>query len=819
MLYSAFNIQNILQADAIISNPSAEIFNIGFDSRRLSNPANSLFFALSGKNRNGIQFISDAYEKGVRNFVIPIHGFEEFITHKDANYFKVLDPLSALQLLAKSHRNLFTCPVIGITGSNGKTVVKEWLYQLLKSDFEIARSPRSYNSAIGVAISILGIEKKHNLAIIEAGISEPNEMEVLRQMIQPNLGIFTHLGTSHDANFISKSQKVAEKLKLFSNCDVVVYPADAPEVAEGIANLKNTNPLLKTYSWGFSEKASFRILQANNSGDTTEIEFIHRATTHKLSIPFTDKAGLENAMTCLCTLAAFERWDPEHIALFDHLQPVENRLVFTEGKSGNYIINDSYSNDLDSLEVALDFMIRQSPDKPAMVILSDLEQASKDNLYLYSKVAEILKAKRVNRLVGIGEQMFNNRTCFSGISGEYYANTETFIQSGALANIQNSAILIKGARHFKLEKVTELLRKKMHKTVLEIDLNAIRNNFSFFRNKLKPGTKIMAMVKAFGYGSGSFEAARALQFAGVDYLAVAYADEGVELRKSGIHTPIMVMNTGIDDLDALLEYNLEPVIFNPKGLEDFKSQAERINVHVEFDTGMHRLGFEAKDIVEFNNLPSHVHVVSVFSHLAASEDDKHDGFTSDQIALFSEICTQMQSILSYAFISHIANTGGILRFEQAHMNMVRLGIGLYGVDPSTILNGDIETVISLKTTVSQVKTIKAGESVGYGRRGVADANRTIAIIPIGYADGLWRALGNGKGYALINGKAAPYIGSICMDMAMCDVTEIECTEGDLVEVFGKELSVQTLADWCNTIPYEIFTGISQRVRRDYVGEN
>lgn len=818
MHYTIGELVNIGNASSILPLPGAVITHAGYDSRRISRPQSMLFFALDGKTRSGADFVLEAWQKGVRNFVVNNHFQTEAFS--DSNFIIVPNVLLFLQQLATYHRKKFTGPVIGITGSNGKTVVKEWLYNLLQNDFSVARSPRSYNSTLGAAISILGIEKWHNMAILEAGISKAGDMDELETMISPSLGIFTHLGTAHDENFSSKAEKAAEKMKLFSQCDVLVYPNDVAEIKEEANKLKVKNPLLKTITWGFSEGAHFRITELNVAGNSIVISFVHRSTTHKLQIPVISKAGIENAMTCLCTLAALERWDEAHVAAFTHLTPLENRLAFFEGKQGNYIVNDSYSNDLDSLEVALDFMLRQQPNKPHTVILSDLQQADPDKLRLYTRVAEMLQEKKTTHLIGIGPELFAKKDVFAGLESEFFENTDQVIHAGVCDRIQGRAILVKGARQFQLERITDKLRKQQHKTVLEIDLTALRNNFSFFKHHLKPGVKMMAMVKAFGYGSGSFEAAKTLQFAGADYFAVAFVDEGIELRKAGILLPIMVMNTGISDLSSLLQYQLEPVVFDKKGLEDFGSQGSAIKVHIEIDTGMHRLGFNSKNLVaDFTGFSAHLTIASVFSHLAASEAPEHDDFTRTQLHDFQHACAEISEITGQTFIKHIANTGGILRFEEAHLDMVRLGIGLYGIDPSGQPGSYLDTVISLKSSISQIKTIPPGDSVGYGRRGISDKARQIAILPLGYADGLWRMLGNGKGYAMIAGKKAAYVGSICMDMAMVDVTDLDCKQGDEVEIFGRQLKAEILAQLCETIPYEILTSVSGRVRREYTGEN
>lgn len=818
MHYRIEDIQELTGTQAQIAIPGALLTGVGFDSRRISRPGELLFFALDGKTRSGSDFVKDAYDKGVRNFAVK-EGFNTS-DFSHCNFIFCSDVLQTLSGLAAKHRSKFTGPVIGITGSNGKTIVKEWLNSLLHGDFVISRSPRSYNSTLGAAISLLGIEQWHNMAIIEAGISKSGDMEELESMIHPVMGIFTHLGTAHDENFSSKAEKAAEKMKLFAGCDVLVYPADVVEIKAEVSTLKKANPLLKTFSWGYSEGAGFRITKIQKSGNGTEISFVNRATTNRLWIPFTDMAGIENAMTCLCALAALERWDPEHIEQFKTLAPLENRLVFSEGKNGNYLVNDSYSNDTDSLEVALDFLLRQQPGMPHTVILSDLQQADPDKDRLYRKVAEMLAEKKTGRLIGVGAEVFAHQSVFSLPSADFFPNVEALLESGELEKISAQAVLIKGARSFRMERVYELLRKQVHKTVLEIDLTALRNNFSFFRHKTGPGVKIMAMVKAFGYGSGSFEASRTLQFAGADYLAVAYADEGVDLRKAGIHLPVMVMNTSAADIAVLSEYKLEPVVFSADNLKEYIAQNVPLKIHVEIDTGMHRLGFDPDNCGKaFESIPDHIKIASVFSHLAASESPEHDDFTRLQLSRFNQACDEISKHAGSGFIRHIANTGGILRFPQSHLDMVRLGIGLYGVEPSGVPGRELETVLTLKTTISQVKEIPAGDSVGYGRRGVAGKARRIAVLPLGYADGLWRLMGNGRGHAIIHGKPAPYIGSICMDMAMVDVTDISCSEGDEAEIFGRSLRVETLAGWCETIPYEILTSVSERVRREYSGEN
>ena len=698
--------------------------------------------------------------------------------------------------------------------------MKEWLFQLLGEEFSAWRSPRSYNSQVGVAISLLGIEPWHRMAIIEAGVSRPGEMERLQRMIRPSLAICTHLGSAHDEGFGSRLEKAGEKCLLFRDADVVIYPYDIPEIRQTVGEWRQRQPMTRFISWGRQEGASYRMTGEDSGAGKTDISFVHRASTHHFSIPFTDRASVENAMNCLCTLAAFERWDEQHIQAFSRLEPLENRLVFTQGKNGNYLVNDSYSNDPDSLEVALDFLIRQQPGMAHTVILSDLDQSDPDKRRLYSRVAEMLRLKGTETLIGVGESITAHRELFHGMQASFYPDTATLLSKGVLGELGQQAILIKGSRRFLFEQVYDALKKQLHKTSLRIDLDALRHNFSVFRRQVGQETRIMAMVKAFGYGSGSFEAARTLQFMGADYLAVAYADEGVALREAGIHLPIMVMNSSPADIATRPGYRLEPVIFSEDGLEACKLLPEGTAIHLEIDSGMHRLGFDPAGLVPaLNKLPSHIRVASIFSHLSASEDPAHDDFTRRQIAVFQAAADEAAAVLGYPVIRHILNTGGILRFPETRFDMVRLGIGLYGVDPRDKPAAGLQPVVSLRTSISQLREVKAGDSVGYSRRAISHKDRVVATLPVGYADGLRRAMGNERGYVWVNGHRAPLLGSICMDMCMADVTGIDCREGDEAEVFGQHIPVEEVARICDTIPYEILSNLSPRVSRVYVGEN
>jgi alanine racemase len=820
MHYSWQEITAILEGQAINARTNDVLTQPAYDSRRIGNPAQTLFFALPGSHRQGAEFVQAAAKQGVCSFIVPMDCDVSVLP--ECNVLRVSDVLSALQQLAAHHRSRFTGPVIGVTGSNGKTIVKEWLHQLLGEEFHACRSPRSFNSQIGVAISLLGIEPWHKMAIIEAGISKPLEMERLWQMIKPNLAICTHLGSAHDEGFDSRNQKAHEKALLFKDADVVVFPGDSPEMKEAVNALKVKQPMTKFISWGRTEGNAYRMLEEGYGQGFTQINFLHRGTEHQLEIPFTDQAAVENAMTCLCALAALERWDASHLEQFRHLHALENRLAFTEGRNGNYLVNDSYSNDPDSLQVALDFMVRQQPDKPACVILSDMDQSDPDKMRLSTQISGILLQKRVKRLILVGTVLSDYAAQFKDLNPEFFPDTDALIRSGSLEQLLGKAILIKGSRRFGFEKIHALLKKQLHKTYLQIDLEALRHNYRYFRNAVSPKTRMMAMVKAFGYGSGSFEVARTLQFMGVDYLAVAFADEGVALRDAGIRVPIMVMNTGAEDMASRLQYGLEPVVFDLNGLEAMAaiSGNTEIAVHLEVDTGMHRLGFTPDTLKDLPTvIPANIRIASVFTHLAASEDPAQDDFTQTQIEQFTEAANAFERQLGYAPIRHALNTGGILRFAEYSMDMVRLGVGLYGVDPRNVAEADLKPVTTLYSSISQLHTLQPGEGVGYGRRSVADTVRTIATLPVGYADGLRRSLGNGKWHVLVNGQKAPIVGSVCMDMCMVDVTGIECHEGDNVIVFGADNSVAAMAACAYTIPYEILTGISARVPREYVGEN
>jgi alanine racemase len=802
------------------------ISDILIDSRRLVTPEDSLFFALVSKKNNGHKYLNELYEKGVRNFVVS----ENIVEHKDANYILVENTLDALQKFSARHRLHFEIPVIGITGSNGKTIVKEWLFQLMSPDTKIIRSPKSYNSQIGVPLSVWQMRPGFDFAVFEAGISEPDEMDRLRGIINPTIGIFTNIGPAHSENFITINQKAGEKLKLFTKVDTLIYCPDYSAIQETIIKseiLGNIN----TFTWSRKEEQDVNLLvkkPIRNRNNTLTIKAIYRGDEIGITIPFTDDASLENAIHCWATML-YLGYDNDIIAQrMTSLQPIAMRLEMKEGVNHCSVINDSYNSDINSLNIALDFLNQQNQHKRKSVILSDILQSGQNDDDLYEEVASLINNKGIDKFIGIGKAISNHSGKFSGEKA-FYPTTRDFLQKCSFANFQNETILLKGARIFEFEQISQALQQKAHETILEINLNALINNLDYYRRKLKPETKIMAMVKAFSYGSGSFEIANILQYHHVDYLVVAYADEGVELRKSGIKVPIMVMNPEEQSFDDIIKHNLEPEIYNFRSLHLLEKAIRRniipenkpIKIHIKLDTGMHRLGFLSDEIDELiANLSkiNSVYLQSVFSHLASSEDSDDDDFTDSQVGQFKAMAEKIKTHSDHHIMMHILNSAGITRFPQYQFDMVRLGISLYGVS-SVISNKDsLENVSTLRSTISQIKKINPGETIGYNRTWKAEKEMIIAIVPIGYADGLDRKLSNGKGRLYIKGVEAPFVGSICMDMCMIDITGIDVNEGDDVIVFNSEHPITILARDLDTIPYEVLTSISRRVKRVYYHE-
>jgi alanine racemase len=791
------------------------------DSRQLTQPAGTVFFALVSSRNDAHLYIEDLVKKGVRCFVV---SDQNTITDKllkaKVSFVLVKDALLSLQKLAAYHRDQFKIPVIGITGSNGKTIVKEWLYQLLKDDQAICRSPKSYNSQIGVPLSVLNLNKQHTLAIFEAGISLPNEMEKLQRIIQPTIGVFTSLGTAHDEGFKGQDQKLKEKLKLFLHTDTIVFNKfDSPSI--------KFNQSEQLITIGQSSDCSMQLLYKIIK-NRTQLTLTKGNKKYSFSIKFIDKASVLNCCTCIAVMLHLG-YDPKVIQVrIDGLESIALRLEVKKGIHNSILINDYYNSDLDSIKIALSFLNQQHRGEKKCLIISDIEQSGRIEAELYKELAVLVYQNKIDQLIGIGKAISNRASVFNPIS-LFYPDKDAFIKD--LKNINsifsNATILLKGAHSFKFDEISKHLQLKSHDTVLEINLNKLTHNVNHYRSLIEKNTQLMCMVKAMGYGSGSSEIAKTLQHVGVNYLAVAYADEGVELREANISLPIMVMSPERDSFEDIVKYNLEPEIYSFKLLSDFIKALDRMGVyeaypiHLKIDTGMKRLGFEPDDMDELiTKLKSNsqVRVKSIFSHLVASDNTALDAFTKQQISSFKNVSEKIEKAIGYSAIKHICNTGGISRFKQAHFDMVRLGIGMYGFGVNRKEQKQLENVSSLRTCISQIKRVKKNETIGYNRKGVAKKEMKIATIPIGYADGFHRVLGNGNFGVFIRGKFCNTIGNICMDMCMIDVTNIKCEEGDEVIVFDKADHVNELAVAMNSIPYEVLTNISSRVKRVYTQE-
>ncbi|MDD2792726.1 MAG: bifunctional UDP-N-acetylmuramoyl-tripeptide:D-alanyl-D-alanine ligase/alanine racemase [Sediminibacterium sp.] len=795
------------------------------DSRKLIFPEHTLFVAISGTRRSATTYIPELYHRGVRAYLVA----ESIDTtlYPEAQFLQVPDTVKALQQIAAYHRSRFNIPVIGITGSNGKTIVKEWLYQLLQQDHVIVRSPRSYNSQIGVPLSVWQMNEQHTLGIFEAGISAPGEMERLEAIIQPTLGVLTNIGDAHNEGFSSHAAKLAEKSRLFLHTPVLVAATDhigTPLHYPG-----------QLVSWGATAENTLQVIQQDIRGAATDITANYQQQEIHFSIPFTDNVSVQNALTCCMVLLHMGYTIAEIQVRIQRLEPVEMRMQLRKAINNCLVLNDSYSNDKVSLALALSFLKQQAGTNPATVVLSDIVQSGQTETELYQDVLELLVKNDIRRLYAIGpaitgylqHRMQDANRAALPFETMLYPSTEAFLEQGNQSQFQQEYILLKGARQFEFERIAHWLEQQVHQTVLEINLTAMVHNLKTYQSMLAPTTKLMAMVKAYSYGSGSGEVARRLQQQQVDYLAVAYADEGVVLRKAGISLPIMVMSPDEHSFDTMVNYTLEPEIFSFELYQAFerylqKEGVQQYPVHLKLNTGMNRLGFEPEEINALakvlQNQQAFV-VKSLFSHLVASEDPAQDAFTQQQVAQFTTAANLLEQALGYPFIRHIANTAAIRRNPQYQFDMVRLGIGLYGVDSHAEAQLKLQVVDTLKTTVAQVRQIKSGTTVGYGRKGVVTRNSTIATVRIGYADGYNRQLGNGIGQMYVNGHRAPVIGNICMDMTMLDVTDVpEVKAGDIVEVFGSNIPVQELAEATGTIAYEIMTSVSQRVKRVYYEE-
>ncbi len=805
------------------------------DSRKAAFPDDSIFFAIKGERHNGHEFIDELYKKGVRQFVIETKALDQHLRKAlnelaDTKIWEVEDAVHALQQLATQKRNRFKIPVIGITGSNGKTIVKEWLWQLLSSDYEIVRSPKSYNSQIGVPLSVWQMNEKHSLGIFEAGLSKPHEIELLEKIIQPTIGIFTNIGSAHDEGFRSRKQKISEKLKLFTHTKKFIYCADYQDIDNEVKLiLKAVNPDCELIGWskGAEANVKWKIVHSGQSLAISQQEkensSLRLDSSFNIHHPtFNNPASLENLTHCIVMMLELGIAPTDIQQRIDRLKPVSMRLELKQGIQNCYLIDDTYNNDLVGLTMALDFLKQQDQRPNSVVILSDLLQTGQKESDLYEQIAILLKEKAPLKLIAIGAAFKKNGTFFDS-NTLFYDSTEAFLAHFPSPLLRDATVLVKGARVFKFEKIVHRLQQKTHGTVLETNLDAITHNLNHYRSLVGKDTKIMVMVKAFGYGSGSAEIAHLLQFHRVNYLAVAYTDEGIALRESGIDLPIMVMNPSPDSFEKLAEYGLEPEVYSLKILDELLEKHNSFNraIHLKLDTGMHRLGFVETDLpllIERLTKNKNLKIASIFSHLVGADEAQHSNFSKLQYERLMAWSDKIIEAIGYAPLRHILNSAGIVRFPSYKLDMVRLGIGLYGVEVNQIEQQKLQNVGTLKTIISQIKHLKAGETVGYGRRGLAKNDMVIATIAIGYADGFDRRWGNGVGRVMVNGTRCPVVGNVCMDMTMIDIGHITANEGDEVVIFGAEMPLTKLAHDIGTIPYEILTGVSERVKRIFFKE-
>lgn len=800
--------------------------NIGFlltDSRSLCFPEETLFFALKTERHDGHAYIPELYRRGVRNFVVT--GMPEGYAdgYPEANFLKVTDARKALQRLAERHRDEFNVPVVGITGSNGKTVVKEWLYQLLSPYKYVTRSPRSYNSQTGVPLSVWLMNEQTEVGIFEAGISQPGEMQALRDIIQPTIAVLTNIGAAHQENFASKEEKCREKTVLFHDAETIVYNADDELIRRTVAESAYKGEQL--YYSMTDKKAPVFIADVTKGDTSTTVTYVYRqGYEEKYTIPFIDDASVANSITCAVVALKLGLSAGELAGGMARLEPVAMRMEVKQGRHGCTLINDSYNSDVNSLDIALDFMNRR-PDhqgRRRTLILSDIFQSGETAADLYREVGSLVKKRGVQKFIGIGPELSQHSRAIPVAEKFFFSSVDAFLRSEVFRSMRDEVILIKGARAFGFDRVTDLMVQKVHETVLEVNLGALVENLNYYRSFMKPETKLVCMIKADAYGAGSVEIAKTLQDHRVDYLAVAVADEGATLRRNGITANIMIMNPEMTAFKTMFDYDLEPEVYSFRLLDALIKAAEKEGitdypVHIKIDTGMHRLGFDPlHDMDALINRLKHQSAViprSVFSHFVGSDSDSFDDFSAHQFELFDKASKQLQAAFKHKILRHIDNSAGIEHFPNRQLDMCRLGLGLYGIDSRN--NEIIHTVSTLKTTILQLRRVPAGDTVGYSRKGTIDHDSVIAAIPIGYADGLNRHLGNRRGYCLVNGKRAGYVGNICMDVAMIDVTGIDCKEGDTVEIFGEHLPVTVLSDILDTIPYEVLTCISNRVKRVY----
>ena len=800
----------ICQGDPLQFSEDRPIQTLLIDSRKAVVSEGSIFFAMKGERHDGHLFLKELYHYGLRQFVVENKINEA--SFPGANILKVYSSMDALQAIARHHRNQFELPIVGITGSNGKTIIKEWLFQVLSHHLQIIKNPGSYNSQVGVPLSVWQIQGHHELGIFEAGISKPGEMEKLQAVIKPTLGIFANLGSAHDEGFATRQEKVEEKLKLFSGCEKVIYCKDHELIHTTALGKK-----IPSFTWSLRSEADVIIRPLNTGG----FQVTHKGEAFILRLPFQDVASQDNAFHVMSYMLLRGYKSSIIVERLQTLRSVPMRLEIKQGINRCVIIDDSYNNDLAGLHISLDFLKSQQKAKKSL-ILSDVLQSGLSAKALMEKLKQLVESGNVNKMIGIGPVLLAHSQLFPG--GNFYNSTDAFLEAFKPDTFADEVVLVKGARPFQFERIVQRLERKVHGTVMEVDLSAMVQNLNYFKSKINPGTKLMAMVKAFAYGSGSEEVANLLQYHRIDYLGVAYADEGIELRKNNISLPIMVMNPSEESFASLLEYRMEPEMYNMriiKALIDFLN-GRSCTIHLKMDTGMHRLGFEESELENVIQLlvpNKNITVASIFSHLSGADEKLHDDFSKAQAATFVRMANRLEGALGSKPLRHLLNSPGILRLPQYQFDMVRLGIGLYGVDPTEESNANLKPVATLKTVISQIKKIKAGDTIGYGRKGSAKKDMTLATLAIGYADGFSRSFSQGKGKVLINGQHAPVVGNVCMDMTMVDITGIDASEGDEVIVFGPGLPIREVAKWIDTIPYELLTSTSERVKRVFYAES
>ncbi len=815
-------LEKITGGEILTFSADMPIDNLLTDSRKVSILQGTLFIAIKGDFHDGHHYIDKLYQDGIRQFLVEDGNDARYRELQGANIIKTQNSLEALQKITAYHRSRFNIPIVGITGSNGKTIVKEWLSQMLSARLRVVKSPKSYNSQLGVPLSVWQLSDHHQIGVFEAGISRPGEMAKIEMVMKPTIGVFTNIGSAHDKGFSSEREKIKEKARLFENTQVVIYCKDHEAIDQVLSASMRSGQ--KLFSWSKRQSADVIIKDIYDHEGMKALELIFNDRHLFFKIPFQDPASLENIINCICVclyLNFNEALIQESIL---SLNQVSMRLALKQGINSCYIIDDTYNNDFAGLKIALDFLMQQNQKNKKTLIFSDILEAGVDKEILYKDVAALVASKSLDRFIGIGPDLMNYADFFGGDTA-FYPDKSEFLKSAGTASFKDEIILIKGARKFALEEIADSLQRKIHGTVMEINLDALTHNLNFYRNKLDASTKILVMVKAFAYGSGFLEIANLLQFHRVDYLGVAYPDEGVILRQNGITLPIMVMNAAPESFGKLIEFNLEPEVYSLRMmhlLADFlKTNGLSSKIHIKLETGMHRLGFKPQDLKDLvdalKNCPE-IKIASIFSHLAGSEDAEHDKFSQNQFDLFDQGAAFIEKALSVKPLKHILKSSGIIRFPDRHYDMVRLGIGLHGIGYDQEVQQELEPVASLKTTISQIMDVAQGDTIGYDRMGKAPMPKRIATLAIGYADGFDRRFSNGKGVVWVNGKLAPVIGNICMDMTMIDITGIEAEEGDQVVIFGKELPLREMASKIDTIPYEILTKVSDRVKRVFYME-